>query len=94
MAKAARQALAEDGQVLLVEPLAGDHLEDNVNPLGRFGYGISTLVCTPCSVSDGGPGLGAQAGEARTRETFTEAGFGTLRRAAETPLNIVYEARP
>ena len=94
VAKAARQALAEDGQVLLVEPLAGDHLEDNVNPLGRFGYGISTLVCTPCSVSDGGPGLGAQAGEARTRETFTEAGFGTLRRAAETPLNIVYEARP
>ncbi len=94
VAEAARQALAEGGQVLLVEPLAGDHLEDNFNPLGRFGYGISTLVCTPCSISDGGPGLGAQAGEARTRETFKEAGFDTLRRAAETPLNIVYEARP
>ncbi len=94
VAKAARGALAEGGRVLLVEPLAGDRLEDNCHPLGRFGYGISTLVCTPCSISDGGPGLGAQAGEARTREMFTEAGFGTLRRAAETPLNIVYEARP
>ncbi len=94
VAKAARQALAEGGRVLLAEPSAGDWLEDNFNPLGRFGYGISTLVCTPCSISDGGPGLGAQAGEARTRDMFAEAGFGTFRRAAETPLNIVYEARP
>ena len=94
VAKATRQALTEGGRVLLVEPFAADHLEDNVSPLGRFGYGISTLVCTPCSISDGGPGLGAQAGEARTRELFREAGFGWFRRAAETPLNIVYEARP
>jgi hypothetical protein len=68
-------------------------LAENVTPLGRFGYGISTVACVPCSVSDGGPGLGAMAGEARTRELFTEAGFGTFRRAAQTPLNIIYEAR-
>lgn len=94
VARAARAALAENGAVLAVEPFANDRLEDNVTPLGRFGYGISTVVCTPCSVSDGGPGLGAQAGESRTRELFTEAGFTVFRRAAETPLNIVYEARP
>ena len=93
VAGAARRALAPGGSVLVVEPYANDRLEDNVNPLGRFGYGISTVVCTPCSVSDGGPGLGAQAGEARTRELFLEAGFTSFRRASETPLNIVYEAR-
>lgn len=93
-AKAARQTLTDGGRVLLVEPFAGDSLEENATPLGRFGYGISTLVCTPCSISDGGPGLGAQAGEARTRELFAQAGFGTFRRAAQTPLNLVYEARP
>ena len=93
VAEAARRALADGGHVLLVEPFANDRLEDNATPLGRFGYGISTLVCMPCSISDGGPGLGAQAGEQRTRQIFTEAGFGTFRRAAETPLNIVYAAR-
>ena len=93
VARAARAALADGGTVLAVEPLSGDRVEDNMNPLGRFGYGISTLVCTPCSISDGGPGLGAQAGQARTREVFTAAGFGSFRRAAETPLNVVYEAR-
>lgn len=93
VARAARQALAEGGSVLLVEPFANDRLEDNLNPMGRLSYGISTLVCTPCSISDGGPGLGAQAGEARTRELFTEAGFGSFRRAAETQQNIIYEAR-
>lgn len=93
VARAARSALAPGGVVLAVEPRAGDRLEDNLTPLGRFSYGISTLVCTPCSVSDGGPGLGAQAGEARTRELFGAAGFGSFRRVAETPLNLVYEAR-
>ena len=93
VAQAARQALAPGGSVLAVEPFANDRLEDNINPLGRFGYGISTLVCAPCSISGGGPGLGAQAGEARTRAVFTDAGFGSFRRVAETPLNIVYEAR-
>ena len=93
VAKAARGALADGGAVLAVEPFANDRLEDNANPLGRFAYAISTLVCTPCSVSDGGPGLGAQAGETRTRDVFLDAGFTTFRRIAETPLNIVYEAR-
>ena len=92
-ARAARNALAEGGSVLAVEPFAHDRLEDNLNPLGRFGYGVSTVVCTPCSISDGGPGLGAQAGEARTRELFAQAGFTSFRRAAQTSLNIVYEAR-
>ena len=93
VARAARRALAPGGSVLAVEPYANDRLEENVNPLGRFGYGISTLVCTPCSISDGGHGLGAQAGEARTRGLFLDAGFTSFRRASETPLNIVYEAR-
>ena len=93
VARAAKRALASGGSVLAVEPYANDRLEDNINPLGRFGYGISTLVCTPCSVSGGGPGLGAQAGEARTRALFTEAGFTSFRCVAEAPLNIVYEAR-
>ncbi len=93
-ARAARGALSDGGCVLLVEPYAADTLENNVSPLGRFGYGISTVVCTPCSVSGGGPGLGAQAGEARTRAVFAEVGFGSFARAAETPLNIVYVARP
>lgn len=92
-AEAARAALADGGAVLAVEPFANDRLEDNFTPLGRFGYGISTVACVPCSVSDGGPGLGAMAGEARTRELFTQAGFGSFRRAAQTPLNAVYEAR-
>ena len=93
VARAARQALANDGSVLLVEPFAGDRLEDNLTPLGRFAYGASTLICVPCSISDGGPGLGAQAGETRTREMFTKAGFASFRRVGETPLNIIYEAR-
>ena len=61
-AAAARRALADDGSVLLVEPLAYDRLEDNCSPLGRLFYGASALICTPCSVSGGGPGLGAQLG--------------------------------
>lgn len=93
IAQAARHALAPDGSVVLVEPYANDRLQDNINPLGRFGYGTSALACTPCSLSGGGPGLGAQAGEARTRALFTEAGFTSFRRAAETPLTIVYQAR-
>ncbi len=93
VARAARGALASEGCVLAVEPLAQDKLEDSTTPLDRFGYAISTLMCAPCSISDGGPGLGAMAGEARTRALFDEAGFSTFRRAAETPMNVVYEAR-
>lgn len=93
-AEAAKQALGDEGSVMLVEPFAHDRLEDNLNPLGRMCYGASTVICAPCSISDGGPGLGTQAGEARTRGLFTDAGFGSFRRVADTPLNIVYQARP
>jgi SAM-dependent methyltransferase len=93
-ARYARAALAEDGSCLLVEPFAGDRIEDNLNPVGRMYYGFSTLVCTPGSLSQPGrAGLGTQAGEARLREAMLEGGFGSVRRAAETPLNLVLEAR-
>jgi SAM-dependent methyltransferase len=94
-ARHARSALADDGTVLLVEPLAGDRLEDNLTPLGRAFYSASTLVCTPASLAqDGQVALGAQAGEARLRSILEEAGFTRVRRVAETPPNLVLEARP
>lgn len=89
------QSLAPDGTWMIVEPFANDHLQDNLNPVGRVYYSFSTLLCTPCAKSQqGGLTLGAQAGEARIREVVTAAGFTRFRRAAETPFNIVYEARP
>lgn len=91
--EAAAAALADGGSVLLVEPFAHDRLADNLNPVGRVYYGASTLVCTPSSLSEGGPGLGAQAGEARTRALFDAAGFASFRRVAETPFNVVYQAK-
>jgi hypothetical protein len=79
---------------MLVEPFAGDRVEDKLHPIGRFYYAMSTLVCTPGSLSQPGrAALGTQAGEARLREVLQEGGFGQVRRAAETPLNIVLEAR-
>jgi ubiquinone/menaquinone biosynthesis C-methylase UbiE len=94
-ARHVRQSLAPDGTWMIVEPAAGDHVEDNLNPVGRAYYGFSTLLCTPCSLSqEVGLALGAQAGEARIREVVTGAGFGHFARVAETPFNIVYEARP
>ena len=93
-ARHAHQAIADDGTVLLVEPFAGDSLEENCNPVGRLFYAASTFVCTPNSLSqEVGRGLGAQAGEARLREVFTEAGFTRFRRATETPFNLIIEAR-
>jgi SAM-dependent methyltransferase len=90
-----RQSLAKDGVWMIVEPFANDQLKDNLNPVGRVYYSFSTLLCTPCSRSqEVGLCLGAQAGEARIREVVTAAGFSRFRRAAETPFNIVYEARP
>ncbi|HUA70391.1 MAG TPA: class I SAM-dependent methyltransferase [Solirubrobacteraceae bacterium] len=87
--------LAPDGTWLIVEPYAGDRLEDNLNPVGRVFYGASTLVCTPASRDqEVGLALGAQAGEARLREVVTAGGFTRFRRATETPFNIVLEARP
>jgi hypothetical protein len=80
---------------MIVEPFAGDRVEDNLNPVGRIYYSASTLLCTPASKSqEVGLALGAQAGEARLREVVEGGGFKHFRRAAETPFNIVYEARP
>jgi len=90
-----RQSLERDGTWLLVEPRAGDHVHENLNPLGRLFYSVSTLVCTQASLAqEVGAALGAQAGEARLREVLTEAGFTRIRRAAETPFNLIIEARP
>ena len=87
--------LAPDGTWMIVEPNAGDRVEDNLNPVGRAYYGFSTLLCTPASLSqEVGLALGAQAGEARIRDVVTSAGFTRFRRAAETPFNLVFEARP
>ncbi|HEX7125633.1 MAG TPA: class I SAM-dependent methyltransferase [Thermodesulfobacteriota bacterium] len=93
-ARHTRQALAGDGTWMLVEPFAGDRVEQNLNPVGRVYYAASTMICVPVSLAGDGPALGAQAGEARLREIATAAGFRRFRRAAETPFNIVLEARP
>jgi len=86
--------LAPGGTLMLIEPFAADDVADNLTPVGAAYYGFSTLLCTPSSLSqDVGAALGAQAGEARLRDVVTGAGFTTLRRVAETPFNIVLEAR-
>jgi len=90
-----RQALAPDGTWLIVEPYAGDTITDNLNPIGRMYYSGSTLLCVPNAMAQaGGYTLGAQAGEAAIRQIVTGAGFTRFRRAAETPFNLIYEARP
>lgn len=90
-----RERLHPDGTWLIVEPLAGDSLQENLNPVGRVFYGFSTMVCTPNSRSQEiGLALGAQAGERRLREVMVEAGFRQFRRAAQTPFNLILEARP
>jgi hypothetical protein len=89
------ETLADDGTWMLVEPNAGDRLQDNINPVGRVFYAASTLVCTPASrAQEVGLALGAQAGERRLREVLEAGGFTRVRRATETPFNIVLEARP
>jgi SAM-dependent methyltransferase len=92
-ARRVRQALAPGGTWMLVEPYAGDRLEENLNPVGRLYYAASTLVCVPNSLAGHGPALGAQAGEARLREVIEQAGFRSFRRATQTPFNLVLEAR-
>jgi SAM-dependent methyltransferase len=90
-----RTALKPDGKVLLVEPYAGDRLEENLNPIGRMYYAASSMLCTPHSLSqEVGLGLGAQAGEERLRKVAREAGFSNLRRAAQTPVNLILELSP
>ena len=90
-----RKALKPGGKVLLVEPNAGDRLEENLNPIGRMYYAASAMACTPNSLSqEVGLGLGAQAGEERLRKVAREAGFSKLRRAAQTPVNLILELTP
>ena len=89
------RSLKADGTWMIVEPFAHDHLEDNLNPVGRVFYSASTFICTPASrAQDVGMCLGAQAGEARMRDVVTKGGFTRFRRATETPFNLIYEARP
>jgi hypothetical protein len=89
-----KRMLKPDGTWMIVEPMAGDRLEDNLNPVGRLYYAGSTMICVPTSLSqEVGAALGAQAGEAKLREVITAGGFGRIRRAAETPFNMILEAR-
>lgn len=89
-----RQSLADGGTWMLVEPRAGDQVQDNLNPVGRIFYSVSTLVCTQASLAqEVGAALGAQAGEGRLRGVLTQAGFTRVRRATETPFNLILEAR-
>ena len=90
-----RAALTPDGIAMIVEPFAGDRLQDNLNPIGRMMYGASSQICVPVSLARNGPALGAQAGEARLRDVVVDKGGLTrFRRATETPFNLVFEARP
>jgi SAM-dependent methyltransferase len=94
-ARHVRSTLKPDGTWMIVEPAAGDRVEDNLNPVGRAYYAFSTLLCTPASLSqEVGLALGAQAGEARIRAVAESGGFTRFRRVAETPFNLVFEARP
>ena len=89
-----KETLKPDGTWMIVEPMAGDKMEDNMNPIGRIYYAASTLVCVPTSLSqEVGAALGAQAGEARLREVISAGGFRSIRRATDTPFNMVLEAR-
>ncbi|MGA7918441.1 MAG: class I SAM-dependent methyltransferase [Candidatus Acidiferrales bacterium] len=94
-ARHVRKTLDDNGTWMIVEPFANDKLEDNLNPIGRVFYAASTMLCTPASLSqEVGLGLGAQAGEGRLSKILKAAGFSRVRRAAETPFNIILEARP
>ena len=87
-------ALAEDGTLMLVEPFAGDRVEDNINPIGRLYYAASTTMCCAHAISENGTHvLGAQAGPRQLEDVLKSAGLGTVRRAAETPFNLIIEAR-
>jgi len=92
-ARRVREALAPDGTWMIVEPFANDRPEDNHNPVGRVFYAASTMLCVPCSLDRDGPGLGAQAGEAQLSAILEEAGISRVRRATETPFNLVLEGR-
>src|SRR5262249_23714800 len=93
-ARHVRETLGADGAWMIVEPFAGDRVEENLNPVGRVFYAASTLICVPASLSERRPALGTQAGEARLREVVMAGGFTRFRRATQTPFNMVLEARP
>jgi SAM-dependent methyltransferase len=94
-AKHVRHVLAADGTWMIVEPYAKDTVEENLNPVGRVFYGASTVICTPASLAqEVGLALGAQAGEAQLASLVQEAGFSRVRRASETPFNLILEANP
>jgi len=94
-ARHVRNMIADDGTWMIVEPAAGDRVEDNFNPIGRAYYGFSTLLCTPSSLAQPvGLALGTQAGPSRIRDVVTAAGFTRFRLAAQTPFNHVFEVRP
>jgi hypothetical protein len=89
----AADSMAPDGSILVVEPMAGDAPEENLNPVGRVYAGCSMLVCTPNSLADGGLALGTVASESRLTDVAFQAGLGSIRRVAETPFNRIFEAR-
>ena len=90
-----RQSLTPDGTWMIVEPMAGDTVAENMHPIGRFCYAASTMICTPASLAqEGQAALGTQAGEKKLREVIGAGGFTRIRRAAATAFNMVLEARP
>ena len=93
-AHALKSLKQKEGTCMIVEPFAEEKLEDNLNPDGRISYAFSTAICVPTSLAQNGPALGAQASEASLKEIITSAGFSRFRRAAQTPFNRVFEARP
>jgi SAM-dependent methyltransferase len=89
------ETLDSDGTWMIVEPFANDRVEENLNPVGRVFYGASTVICTPASLAqEVGLALGAQAGEAQLTDVLRKGGFTRVRRATETPFNLILEARP
>lgn len=89
------ETLKPDGTWMIVEPFAHDDMKNNINDIGRVFYSASTMICTPASrAQEVGLALGAQAGEKKIAEVVKKGGFTRFRRAAETPFNIVYEAKP
>lgn len=94
-ARHVRQTLKPDGRWMIVEPVAGDRLEENLNPVGRMYYAASTMICVPTSLDQPvGAALGAQAGFAKLSSVIHEGGFGDVRKATATPFNMILEARP
>ena len=90
-----RKILKDDGTWMIVEPMAGDHPEDNMNPVSRLYYNASTMICVPTSLAqEVGEGLGAQAGEQQVADVVKSGGFSKVRRAAEGPFNMILEAVP